>query len=98
MNTNPTVPVEAAETNGPLALLLWALLTADVCVHEADHVLLTWDREAGGTMQIRVPTDAHLPDFRSPDLTAALTSISHLRDLDAADDETGPEEPRTAAH
>lgn len=98
MNTNHTVPVEVADTNGPLGLLLWALLTADVCRHCVDHVLLTWDREAGGTMQIRVPMDGHLPDFRSPDLTAALTSISHLRDLDAADDETGPEEPRTATH
>lgn len=96
--SNAQVPVSTTENNGPLALLLWAVLTADVCEHRADHVLLTWDREAGGTMQIRVPMDGQLPDFRSPDLTTALTAISHLRDLDTVDGDTECDQPRATTH
>lgn len=97
MNTTH-VSTDAVENNGPLALLLWALLTADVCEHGTDHVLLTWDREAGGTMQIRVPMSGHLPDFSSPALAPAITAISHLRDVDTVDDDACPEQPRVTSH
>lgn len=98
MITNPAAPVEAADNNGPFALLLWALLTADVCKHGSDHVLLIWDREAGGTMQIRVPMSGHLPDFSSPALPAALTAIGHLRDVGTVDGDCDPVQPGVASH
>lgn len=77
MNMTAT-PAGGAENN-PLALVLWALLTADVCVHESDHVLLTWDHNAGGTTQVRVPMCGQLPDFTSPALMPALKAIGDLR-------------------
>lgn len=97
MNATPAL-ADAGQANNPLILMLWALLTADVCVHGVDDVLLTWDREAGGTMQIRVPMAGHLPDFSSPALAPAITAISHLRDVDFVEGDVCPDQLRVAKH
>ena len=72
----------AARPDDALPLILWAVLSADICVHGRDHLLLTWDW-GSQTSHVRLPMAGYLPDFTQPDLTSALALLRSLHDLPA---------------